>query len=334
MNKDAGIIEKIRRLCRKLKVNRNLLTYLFFLLIAVIIWYLNALNKDYTTDLNFRVKYSDLPEDKVLVDEPPERIKLTVNAQGFTILKYKLGFIFYPVVLDASYQSLRRNQFSGQGEYFILTQSVFDKIAVQLSSDVTLRSVSPDTLKFLFSETTQKDIPVKVQAKLLFEKEFLPRGEMQVDPSKVTVTGPEAIVDTMQYVYTRKESFKKLKDTLRKEIKLIPVNQLRYSVPEVKIMQPVERHTEATLTVPIEPVNLPQGFVMKTFPGTVTVNCMVPLTDFEKLRPSMFRIVADYTTLNDLRDNQAKVRLSLLKSPDYVSDVRFHPKNVDFVIEK
>lgn len=318
----------------KKKVNNKLLTYLVFLLIAVVIWYFNALSKDYTTDLNFRLRYTDMPEDKVLVNTPPDRLNLVVHAQGFTLLKYRMGLIFYPVILEASYQTLRRNNNSPKGEYYMTTRSVFDKIDGQLSSDVTLRSISPDTLKFLFSETTQKNIPVRVLAKLQFNKEFLPVGAMSVTPASVTVTGPRAIVDTMRFVYTRKENFKKLKDTLRAEIKLQPVNQLRYSATEVKIEQAIERHTEATIIVPIEAINLPEGLVMKTFPGTVTVNCMVPLASFEKLKPDMFRIAADYSVISDLRDNNMKLRLSLVKAPDYVSDVRFHPKSVDFVIEE
>jgi YbbR domain-containing protein len=316
------------------RVNNNLLTYVVFLLIAIVIWYFNALNKDYTTDLKFRLKYVDMPEDKVPVNTPPDRLTLVVHAQGFTLLKYRLGLTFYPIVLDVGYQTLRRNHTAPEGEYYITTLSVFDKIEGQLSADVTLRSVSPDTLKFFFSETVQKNIPVKVLAKLQLDKEFLPVGAMRVNPTSVRVTGPQAIVDTMQFVYTRSENFKRLKDTLRAEIRLQPVNRVRYSADEVKIEQAIERHTEATVIVPVEAANLPEGMVMKTFPGTVTVNCMVPLASFEKLQPGTFRVVADYSAISELKDNNLKLRLSLVKSPDYVSDVRFHPKSVDFVIEK
>ncbi len=334
MSKKSRI--SLDQLGRKLKskVSREFLTYLVFLLIAVVIWYLNALNKDYTTDLEFKVKYTDLPEDKVLVTPPPDRLVLTIKAQGNTLLKYRLGLIFYPITLDANYHTLRKRHSSVPGQYFIATQSVFDKIASQLSSDVKLNHIMPDTLNFHFSETVQKDIPVKVLLHLQFDKGFLPRGDMQVNPKNVTVVGPQAIIDTMQHVYTREKTFKKLNDTLRTELSLQPVQQLRYSVSEVSIMQAIERCTEATVVVPIESVNLPEGLTMKTFPGTITVNCMVPMIDFEKLQPYMFRAVVDYITIKDAKDKQTKVKVNLLRSPDYVSDVRFHPKNVDFIVEK
>jgi len=327
------IFDALVSLGKKIKsgINREFLTYLVFFLIAVTIWYLNALNKDYTDELKFAVKYTDLPTDKVLVNTPLEQLTLTVNASGFTLLKYKLGLIFNTISLEANYQALRRGNRSTQGEYYILTQSVFDKIAAQLSSDVNLRTVSPDTLKFQFSETIRKKIPVKSTLQLQFEKGFFPKGNMSITPKEVTVVGPQAIIDTMRYVYTQSKVFKKMKDDLHTTIDLQPVHQLRYSIDEVNIVQVIERYTEATITVPIEPMNLPKGLTMKLFPGTITVNCMVPVADYEKLQPYMFRAVVDYV---GIKDDQAKARVTLLRTPNDVTDIKFQPKTVDFIIEK
>ena len=326
-----------RRWGQKIKnnVNQDFLTYLVFLLIAIVIWYLNALNKDYSADLKFAVKYTDLPEDKALANSPPEYLTLNISAQGFTLLKYRWGLIFNPVTVEASYQTLRKKNNSPQGEYYyISTQSISDRIASQFGSDVRLKSVIPDTLNFLFSETVRKKIPVKSTLQMQFEKGFFPKGDMQIEPAEITLSGPKALVDTMQYVYTRTKVFKKLKDTLKASIELQSIHQLRYSVNEVQIVQVIERYTEASITAPIEPVNLPEGLTMKVFPGTVIINCMVPVSDYEKLQPYMFRAVVDYISIMDVKDHQSKARVALLRTPEYVTDVKFNPKNIDFIIEK
>jgi len=326
-----------KRLGQKIKdkVNHNFLTYLVFFLIAFAIWFLNALNKDYTTELKFAVKYTDLPDDKVLANTPPEYLTLSISAQGFILLQYQLGLILNPVTLEANYQNLRKRNNSLQGEsYYLTTQTVFDRIASQLRSDVKLKSIVPDTLNFILSETVRKNLSVKAVLQMQFEKGFFPKGEMLVKPGEVTVTGPKALVDTMQYVYTLAKIFRNLKDTLKTSIELQSVNQLRYSMSEVNIEQVIERYTEATFTVPIETVNLPEGLTMKVFPGTVTINCMVPIVDYEKLQPYMFRAVVDYTSVKDVMDHQAKAKVTISRTPEYVTDVKFNPKNVDFIIEK
>ena len=324
-----------KRLGQKIKnnINNKFLTYLVFILIAVAIWYLNALNKDYTADIKLAVKYTDLPDDKVLANNPPQHLFLTVNAQGFTLLKYQLGLILSPISLEASYNTLRRTNSAPKGEYFLTSQSVFNRVFAQLSSDVNLRNVAPDTLYFIFSETIRKEIAVKPIVQLQLEKGFLPKGKMRVKPEKIIVTGPKTLIDTMQYVYTQTKTFKKLKDTLRVSIELQAVHQLRYSENEVKIIQAIERHTEANITVPIEPINMPDNLTMKLFPGTTIVSCMVSIVDYEKLEPYMFRAVVDYNSVKDAMDNQTKAKVLILRTPDYVSEVKHHPENVDFIIE-
>ena len=318
----------------KSKVSQKFLTYLFFLLIAVAIWYLNALNKDYTADFRFAVRYTDMPEGKILANTLPDYLFLTIQAQGFTLLRYRFRLMLTPIMLEASYNTMQRKNNSVQGKYFLSTQSMFGRIAAQLRSDVRLQQISPDTLHFHFTETISRNIPVKPAIQMQFEKGFLPTGNMLIEPARVIVTGPQTIIDTMQYVHTQSKVFRRLNSSLSAPINLLPVNQLRFSTNEVKITQAIERHTEATVVVPIEAINMPEGTTMRLFPGSVTVNCLVPISDYEKMQPHLFRAVVDYNYLKDITDNQAKARVALLRTPDFVVELRFHPYNVDFIIEK
>jgi hypothetical protein len=230
-------------------------------------------------------------------------------------------------MLEASYNTLQRKT---QGDYYLTPPSMFNRIAAQLRSDVDLRHVSPDTLFFHFTETIRRDIPVKPAVQLQFEKGFLPKGNMLVEPAIVTVTGPNTIIDTMQYVYTQTRVFRRLNNTLRATIELQPINKLRYSTNEVRIMQAIERHTEAAIVIPIEAINMPEGVTMRLFPGTITVSCMVPVAYYERLQPHLFRAVVDYNSIMD----QIRARVVILRTPDYVADVKFNPNSVDFIIEK
>ena len=330
------IVDIFRRLGQKIKknINRELLTYLVFLLIAIAVWYLNALSEEYTSELKFAVKYIELPEDKVLASAPPERLSMTMHAQGFTLLKYRFRQFFAPIELEAGYNILRKKNNSAQGEYYIATYSVLGRISAQLGGAVDLRYISPDTLFFVFTETIKKEIFVKPAIQIQFEKGFFPKGAMLIEPEKLTVTGPRTIVDTMKYVYTTPKVFKKMKDTLRTSINLQPVGQLRFSANEVNIEQAIQRYTEASITATIEAINVPENLIMRLFPGTITISCMVPVADYEKLKPHMFRVVVDYNSIKDATDGKTKAIVSIIRMPDYVTDVKGYPTNVDFIIEK
>jgi hypothetical protein len=322
-------IRRFRKFFGKKSQSRHeLMLYLFFVLIAVVIWYMNALNKNYTTELKFSTNFVDLPVDKIMVQAPDDHITLTVQAQGFTLFKYRMGVLLHPILIKANYKNLKRLR---KGEYYMLTASVVENISEQLSSDITLVRVTPDTLKFVFSEMVKKKVPVKISAQFQFEKEFTSLGNINIEPAEVTVSGPQSIIDTVRYVYSQNRTFKGLKDTLKAVLALQPVEMLSFDAKEVRITLPVERVTEASVSVSIEAINLPDGFSLKTFPGNVSVSCMVPVSRFNKLQPQMFRAVVDYESIGN-KDSKAKVAIA--KSPDFVLDVRYHPKSVDFIVEK
>ena len=73
----------------QVKFNKQLLIYLFFLVVAICFWYLNALSKDYTTVVNYAVKFTDFPKGKVLVSDMPDKIGLKVKGFGLTFLNIK-----------------------------------------------------------------------------------------------------------------------------------------------------------------------------------------------------------------------------------------------------
>jgi hypothetical protein len=137
-------------------------------------------------------------------------------------------------------------------------------------------------------------------------------------------------MDTIKTIYTETIEKTKVNDTVFKQADLQPVRTLQYNVENVEVVAPVEKFTEKTLSVPIEAVNLPSNLILKTFPGYITVSTMVAVSDYTKLSPDQFRAIVDYNEIS----TQKKLKVSLLKAPDYIVNTKFVPKTVEFLIEK
>ena len=78
-----GIIDKIVNFFKShhdLHIKRNVITYGVCLIIATVLWFLNTLNKEYTTELTYPIRYTDLPKGKLLVSEPPKNMTLEIRA--------------------------------------------------------------------------------------------------------------------------------------------------------------------------------------------------------------------------------------------------------------
>ena len=95
----------IRSIARKYqeirkKSGQKILVFLFFVALSALIWFFNALGKDYSTYISFPVRYINFPSGKVLTNDVPGRLLLKVNAKGNTIFKYQLRSNINPVVFD------------------------------------------------------------------------------------------------------------------------------------------------------------------------------------------------------------------------------------------
>ena len=316
----------------KVKFKKELFIYLFFLTISVVLWYLIALSKDYTTTINYPVTYENFPKGKVLVSELPKELNLQVKGFGFTILKYKIVSLAYPITLPINKFRLDIVRKDNQYDYFLLTRYAKDLIGNQLGTEIQITEIKPDTLLFKFTDVIEKRVPVKPLLNLQFEKQYLSFDNIKVKPDSIVVSGPEVMIDTLRYIYTRELKLKNVKDSVVKELELLPMDKFTYQTDKVTVTVPVEKYTEKSLNIPIEADNLPENYDLKTFPGNIKLSCWVGISNYDKLVPYMFRATVDFNTLSP--NPQNKLKITLIKYPHNIQNIRFYPKSVDYIIEK
>jgi hypothetical protein len=316
----------------KVKFKKELLIYLFFLVISVVLWYLIALSKDYTTTINYPVTYNNFPKGKVLVSDLPEELGLEVKGFGFTILKHKIFSFFYPITLPINKFRLDILRKDNQYDYFLLTRYAKDWIGNQLGTEIQVVEIKPDTLVFKFTDVVEKKVAVKPMLNLLFEKQYLSFENIKVKPDSIVVSGPEIMVDTLNFVYTKELKLKNVKDSVVKELELLPIKKFSFQTDKVMVTVPVEKYTEKVLNLPIEADNVPETYDIKTFPGSIKLSCWVGISNYDKLAPFMFRVTVDYNTLST--NSQSKLKVNLVKFPHNIQNIKFNPKSVDYIIEK
>lgn len=316
----------------RIRLDKKFVVFLFFLLLSTIFWFLNQLGKNSSTLISYPVKYTNLPKDKVLVRDLPSRLDLLVEAPGYTLLKYKLSNRLIPLVMDLNAYPFRIMENSEAQKFFILTSMTRERISRQLRSDIQILDISPDSLIFEFGNIVNRIVPVEPDMSIELSKQFMLKGEITVDPDSIMVSGPDRIVDTLKRVYTKHQELNEVNLTLTKSFAIESIRNVSFSHKKVMVTIPVEQFTEAIFKVPIETVAVPDTLVLKTFPGTVTLSCMVGLSDYERLSPHSFKAVVDYTGIENNLSNKLKV--SIDRFPEYVKSIRFHPINVDFIIER
>jgi len=226
-----GFLNKLGRLTnpRKITMNKRLLIYSFFLLLSVIFWFITALSKDYITEISYPIRYIKMPEDKVLVSDMPDKLFLSVNTQGYTLLKHKLKSRLSPIPFDVNSFRLNRIPGSDSNTFYILTSYAENRIQSQLSSDIELLDISPDSLIFKFAGEVNRQLPVRPRYEITFDQQFMQVGNVELDPDSIIVSGPETILDTMTEVSTELEILRNVNKSIEFSASIPEVNKLEYN---------------------------------------------------------------------------------------------------------
>ncbi len=328
-----NIEDNIRKFLDKknLKADRRLIIFLFFVVLSTIFWFLNRLEEEYVTEISLPVRYTDFPDDKILVNDLPNHFDLRVRAHGYKLLEYKISNKFLPFSINVNSLTLRMHSQSNYAKFFSLTRLLHRDIEDQLRSELEIVSISPDTLFFEFADRIFKKVPVVSQLNLVPASQYMIKGNIQFDPDSITISGADPIVDTIYQVYTKQLDLLDLNANYTDEIDLTKINNVNFSDEEVNVIINIEKFTEGSQKVKLNVINVPDSLIIKTFPKEIMVNYFVALSDYEKVLPQLFEAVVDY---NEIANQGNKLNISIQNFPDYIQSLRFSPKSVEFIIER
>lgn len=316
---------------RKIKIDEKVVIFLFFLFFASLLWYLNKLSKEYTIDLNYPVRYVNLPDDKVFVDEKSAMVKVKVRAHGYTLLKFKMSSVLAPLNVDLSQVKLRR-QSGKRNTYFFTTGRIQSMLAEQLNPDMILEQLQPDTLFLELSRMSRKKVPIMPKLQLNMEKQFMLNGPPNLQPDSVVASGPAALVDTLQFWPTHVEVLDKLSKSTTGSLTLVDFVGITTTISHVDYTLEIEKFTEGSFEIPIEVVNVPDGMSLQPLPSSIHVSYMVALSRYKEVTSGSFKLVVDYNEIATRLGDKLKVNIAV--QPDFVSKVSLEPVFVEYIVQK
>ena len=299
--------------------------------IATSFWFLNALNKDYKVELSFPVKYTNLPKDKVLASNPPSHFILEVNAHGFSILRHKLSLSFSPLVFNVNEFTGKRMEQSDRSKFAISSRRFTDRISDQISNELRIDHIWPDTLYFNFDKIVQKKVKVAAQLNLEFKRQFYQNGLVQTRPDSILILGPQSVLDTIDVIYTKQQDYKEIDQTIQRNISLEETDNISLETKRVVLTIPVEEYTQKELEIPISIEGLPDSVKVNLFPTKAKLSFMAGLSTFNEIVETDFKASVSF---QDIQKKQEKLQVIIAEQPANLQAVSITPTEVEYLIEK
>ncbi len=316
----------------KIIKNRNILVFLIFFGIASFLWFLNALNKEYTSDFNLTVSIKNLPNNISVIDKSDNSLIITVSGHGYNLLREKIERVKIPLVIDLKNKknkAVLHPMINNCTKSYILTNDLFSMANQRFGNNIKVVNISPDTLFFDVKQTYSKKIPVLPKINYDIDANYIQYGEIKIQPDSLTVFGPKHIIDTLQSVNTKLTNIGTIGENHVKELNINFLKNLRYSKSSVLIDIPVEKYTETKIEKDITAINIPKDFNIQIIPKTVNIFYKVPLSLFENINKDDFIAEVDYENVQ----NQ-EIPISVISQNDNIQITRISPLSIKFLLEK
>jgi len=326
------IIDKIKFFFvkKKLLFNKNFVVFLIFVFISTVFWLLKQLEQEYIADISCPVHFTNIPKNKIVVSDLPSKLILKVKSRGYQLLEYKITNSLLPFKININSLSLRIAENNKSYNFFVLTSSIKDNMEKQFDSKTEIISIFPDTIFFKFDNRITKKVPVNVNFNVNFKKQYFQKEKTEIIPDSISISGAESIIDTINKVITRKNEYFDVDNSIKDNIELVNIKNVRFSQDKVVFLLSVEEYTEYNIKIPIRVINKPDSVVLRTFPNEITISFLVGFSNYDKIIKPLFDVIVDYSEISE----KTKLKVQLMKCPDYIKLVRVKPEFLEYIIEK
>ena len=305
--------------------SREILTFMFFLVISFIFWVLQSLNEDVESSFSLNVKYVNVPEKVVFTNKLPDEIDVRLRDKGTTLMGYLMERM---PVIEIDFDQYKNNR----GVFVVTSSQLSTLVRKQLKNTTTLLSVSPDSIPVYYTNNSGKKYKIRLIGSFSTVPQCVMNGEIKMSIDSATVYAPLSILKNIKEITTDSFALKSLSDTARISLNLTYIRGAKIVPEKVEVTIPIEEVTTKKLTLSVAPQNLPTGISMLTFPANVQSNCMIPVSKFSKIHADDFSVGVDY---NQLKDHIGKkVAVQVLRKPPFVNNVQVTPDSVEYILEE
>jgi len=292
---------------------------------STIIWVFVQFSKQYTTVIVLPVSYINLPKDKILLENAPKYLDLRIQDKGFNIAIHK----FFPRELNIDLSEAE--PLDGQLVYNLGLHK--EAIFSELRIDYEIAGFLQETLKIDFQQRAVKRVPINSKINLGFSVGYSALDKIKLLPDSITVSGPENILDTLQSVNTKALKIGNINKDIEGKIKLDRSNlgTVTFYQDEVSYSLLTDKFTEGKVEIPIEMINVPEKMNAVIFPKEVIVYYQVSLNEFDKVKPSNFKVIVDF---KNSVDSDGYLLAQIVEHPDIVNNLRLNENKILFVIKR
>lgn len=299
--------------------------FLFFLMFSTLLWVLTKFSKQYSSNVNVNLEYQNLPEN-TLLSNAPNSISVNYLANGFEFIYYRIKPPTVELNLNKYYKEKENN-------ILIDRQALEIEISKDLDREVALSNASKNNIEVELDHIANKEVPILIDAEIELQNGFRQIDSIRFEPTKVIVSAPTQVLDSIDYINTEKWEARNVNKTLIKKLKLkTPKFEKTFlDLDNITASIQVKEFTQKNLKVPITLINKPDNITLMLIPEVISLMVDVDIDKFNKVSENDFEVVCDYAKRNE---EDGILYAKLKTSPEHVFNVKLSEVEIDYLIFK
>lgn len=282
-------------------------------IVSSLLWFTFTMRETHTKVLQMPTEVVNIPENQSLSELPPDRVRVQVVGDGWSLLRLQFSPPSVPVN-------------GAQNEV-----SVRD--AIDLPKNVDVQSVSPSQFSLTKERRISRRVPVELNARIRTPRTHSLIEPATIRPDSVEISGAASVVGAITAWPTQFRSFENVRDTLTARVPLSDtLSGLVTRNIEFVTMRAVSEHfTEARREVEVTVQGEPSTRQLVSLePSRVEVSFNVVSSQYqEAMRAMDFYATVSYDVIR--QDTTGRVRPILHIPEDLViRDVRMRPERLAY----
>lgn len=305
--------------------NKESIIFLVFLFMSAAFWFVNALNETYEKEVSVPVSIDNVPKNVIITDGISDTIRVTLRDKGYSLLPYFYGNLIGELKVNYSITAKE----NGRGN--VTTAELQKLLRQKLYASTKIIAIKAERLDYYYNFGLSKKVPVLFFSNIKTSESYY-LAEASVMPDSITIYASQDKLDSIKEVRTQTYNAEDFHDTITAEVPIRSIRGVKIEPTKVKVKLIADMLTEQTLNVPVTTINMPKGFILRTFPTSVNVKVVAGRNKLPLVKPSNFKVVADYNGITNKPSD--KCPLILLQVPKEVTNATLETKQVDYLIEK
>ena len=244
------LVDALNNKSKEIKSDNNTVVLIVCLVASTLFWFLKALNDDYRTELEFPIEFVNIPDNYQLYGEMPDELLVTIQDDGFTIMRYKFSYVFSSLKYDVSKYFEKKESVLSEGFIEITPAALKKSIEGALISNSDFLGVYPESITISYSKYREMKLPIRVVADISTEVQHIVSDKIKTIPDSVIVVGSGQLLSQTEAIYTSPIRAHNLEDSL--EELLAGYIPLSISFPLLKNIKGISISLQKDNTLPID----------------------------------------------------------------------------------